>query len=182
MSEHESGSRKTRVVHELKSLSITVLYIWILLSVFALHRAMILSEYHISVTQRLGFALLNAVIFAKFMWLGDLLHAGQRVKGKPLLYAAIANAFIFAVFLCICQIIEDALIHWWHMRSAAPGATVAPMQSLSEFAMQGVILFVVLIPFFLARGMFDLLGTDAMKDLLIGSGTKAQAVVAANRP
>jgi hypothetical protein len=60
---------KERLLEELRNLSITVIYLWVLFSVFDLHRAIILADLHISAPARLGFALINALILAKFILL-----------------------------------------------------------------------------------------------------------------
>jgi len=83
MSTEIKRSWKDRILGELRTLSLTVLYLWILLSVFALHREIILPHFEISYSQKFGFALLNAVILAKFMWLADLLHAGKQWNPRP---------------------------------------------------------------------------------------------------
>ena len=77
MHEGKAGWKK-RAFGELRKLSITVIYIWVLLSVFALHREIILRSYHINYPAKFGFAFINAVILAKFMWLGEILHAGKK--------------------------------------------------------------------------------------------------------
>jgi hypothetical protein len=44
---------KERLLEELRNLSITVIYLWVLFSVFALHWAIILADFHISAPARL---------------------------------------------------------------------------------------------------------------------------------
>ena len=81
MVQEEKPGWKKRIVDELRKLSITVIYIWVLLSVFALFREIILANYRINYSAKFGFALINALILAKFMWLGEILHAGKRAAG-----------------------------------------------------------------------------------------------------
>ena len=68
MQEVQPGWKK-RIVGELRKLAIAVIYIWVLLSVFGLYREIILANYRINYSVKFGFALINAVILAKFMWL-----------------------------------------------------------------------------------------------------------------
>ena len=82
MVQEEKPSWKKRTVDELRKLAIAVIYIWVLLSVFGLYREIILANYHINYSAKFGFALINAVILAKFMWFGEILHAGKRAVGK----------------------------------------------------------------------------------------------------
>src|ERR1700761_6247408 len=100
MHEEKSGWKK-RVVDELKKLSITVLYIWVLLSVFTLYREMILANYNIDYSVKFGFAFINALILAKFMWLGEVLHVGKKAARKALLYSTLWNSALFAMVLMV---------------------------------------------------------------------------------
>ena len=70
MMHEEKPGWKKRALDELRKLSITVIYIWVLLGVFTLHREIVLANYHINYSAKFGFAFINAVILAKFMWLG----------------------------------------------------------------------------------------------------------------
>jgi hypothetical protein len=87
MMHEEKPGWKKRALDELRNLSITVMYIWVLLSVFTLHREIVLANYHINYSAKFGFAFINAVILAKFMWLGEVLHAEKKAVGKALLYS-----------------------------------------------------------------------------------------------
>lgn len=167
MSAEKSASLKVRAVAELKSLAITTGYFWLLLSLFALHRAMILQQYHINFSLRFGFALINALILAKFMWLAELFHAGQRAEGKSLLYSALWNSAIFAVILLLCHVIEDVIVSWYHTGSLAQSLPAHDPGSLGVLLSTGLLMFVVLIPFFLAKGLIHILGKDRLRDLLL---------------
>ena len=82
MMHEEKPGWKKRALNELRKLSITVIYLWILLSVFTLHREIILASYHINYSAKFGFAFINAVILAKFMWLGEILHVEKKAARK----------------------------------------------------------------------------------------------------
>jgi len=119
MMHEEKPGWKKRALNELRKLSITVIYLWILLSVFTLHREIILASYHINYSAKFGFAFINAVILAKFMWLGEILHVEKKAAGKALLYSTLWNAALFAVILMVCHLVEEALVKVWHGHSFA---------------------------------------------------------------
>ena len=168
MVQEEKPVWKKRILDELRNLSITVIYIWVLLSVLALHRELILANYHINYSARLGFALINAVILAKFMWLGEILHAGKRAADKALLYSTLWNSALFAVILMVCHLLEEALLKLWHGRSIAESFSETVADPRDIFA-TALLAFVVLIPFFFAKGLLEILGKDEMKRLLLRS-------------
>ena len=180
MSGETKRSWKDRILGELRTLSLTVLYLWILLSGFALHREIILAHFEISYSEKFGFALLNAVILAKFMWLADLLHAGKQAAGRPLAHQIIWNSAIFSVILLACHIIEELLIGLWHGRSAVQSLPWNNGTTMHEIFATGIMMFVVLIPFFFTRGLSEMLGKDEVKKLLLNVVPKSGALPAKN--
>jgi len=171
MMHEEKPDWKKRALDELRNLSITVTYIWLLLSVFALHREIILANHHINYPAKFGFAFMNAVILAKFMWLGEFLHAGKKAAGKALLYSTLWNSALFTVFLMVCHLLEEALVKVWHGQSFAASFSETVADPRDIFAPMPVV-FVVLIPFFFAKGLIEILGKDEIKRLLLKDNTE----------
>ena len=172
MMHQEQSNWKKRALDELRKLSITVTYIWVLLSVFALHREIILRSYHINYTGKFGFAFVNAVILAKFMWLGEILHAGKKAAGKALLHSTLWNAAIFAAILMVCHLLEEALLKVWHGKSFVASFSEALADPRDIFGTM-LLVFVVLVPFFFAKGLIEILGKDEIKRLLLKARTEA---------
>ena len=172
MMHQEQSNWKKRALDELRKLSITVTYIWVLLSVFALHREIILRSYHINYPAKFGFAFINAVILAKFMWLGEIiLHAEKKAARKALLYSTIWNAALFAVILMVCHLLEEVLVKVWHDHSFAASFSEAVANPRDMLATM-VLMFVVLTPFFFAKGLIEILGKDEIKRLLLKAHTE----------
>src|SRR5580704_15123320 len=153
----EKHGWKQRALDELRNLSITVMYIWVLLSVFTLHREIILANYHIKYS-------------AKFMWLGEILHAGKKAAGKVLLYSTLLNSALFTVILMVCHLLEEALVKVWHGQSFAASFSETVADPRDVFATM-LLVFVVLIPFFFAKGLIEILGKDEIKRLLLKART-----------
>jgi hypothetical protein len=172
MMHEEKPGWKKRTLDELRKLSITVIYIWVLLSVFTLHREIILASYHINYSATFGFDFINAVILAKFMWLGEILHARKKAAGKALLYSTtLWNSALFTVILMVCHLLEEALVKVWHGRSFAASFSETVADPRDIFATM-LLVFVVLIPFFFAKGLIEILGKDEMKRLLFEDRTE----------
>jgi hypothetical protein len=126
----EKPGRRTPALDELRNLFITVVYIWVLLSVFALHRKIILRSYHISYSAKLGFAFVNALILAKFMWLGEVC-AGKKAAGKVLLHWTLWNAALFTVILW-------SVTFWRKCWSRSGTATLSPRVSPQRLPTQRI--------------------------------------------
>jgi hypothetical protein len=175
----EENVWKKRVLDELLKLSIAVSYIWVLLIALTLHREIILANYHIDYSIKFGFAFVNAVILAKFMWLGEISHAERKATGQVLLYSMIWNSTIFTVILLICHLLEEVLVKVWHGQSFALSfsETVAnPREILATM----LLVFVMLIPFFFAKGLLEILGKDEIKRLFLNKSSKDDALPARN--
>jgi hypothetical protein len=165
MAENAKPSLKIRVGREMRSLAITALYLWVLLSVFALHRDIILSRYHIVDPLKFGFAAINALILAKFMWLGEILKAGKKAEAKALWFSVLWNSAMFSLILMACHLIEETLVKVWH--GGALGASFAEAVSNPRDILATLLLMlVVLMPFFFAKGLIQILGKDEMKRLV----------------
>jgi hypothetical protein len=166
MMHKEKPGWKKRALAELKKLSITVMYIWVLLSVFTLHREIILAKYHINYSAKFGFAFINAVVLAKFMWLGEILHAEKKAAGKALLHSMLWNSALFTLILMVCHLLEEGLVKVWHGQSFAASFSETVADPRDVFATM-LLMFVVLIPFFFAKGLIEILGKDEIKRLLL---------------
>ena len=166
MMHEQKPGRKRRALNELRKLSITVIYLWVLLSVFALHREIILRSYHINYPANFGFAFINAVILAKFMWFGEILHAGKKAAGKALLYSTLWNAALFTVILMVCHLLEEALVGVWRGHSFAASFSEVVADPRDIFATT-LLVFVVLIPLFFAKGLIEVLGKDEIKKTVV---------------
>jgi Na+-driven multidrug efflux pump len=164
MMREEKPGWKKRALDELRNLSLTVMYMWVLLSVVALHREVILRNYHINYTAKFGFAFINAVILAKFIWLGEILHAGKKAARKALLYSMLWNSALFSVILTVCRLLEEALIKVWHGQSFAASFSETVADPRDIFASM-LLMLVALIPFFFAKGLIEILGKDEIKRL-----------------
>jgi len=159
----EKRGWKARFVKELKGFGVSVIYLGVLLSVFSLHRGIILSEHNIenNFWRGLVFALVNALILGKFMLIGEVLHPGGLLEDHPLLYSILFKSAFFGAILIGCHMLEEWLVKIWHGRSAAGSPTLSDTLSL------GVIVFVALIPFFTAREFVRVVGRDEVRSLLL---------------
>lgn len=173
MSNQEKHGWKERILDELKKLAMNVLYLWLLFSLLILHQEVILAQYHIQYSWKLGFAFVNALILAKFMLIADALHAGEGFKTKPLVYSVLFRSAVFTLILMVCHIVEEALVRVWHGMSVAQSVSEINGPTLKEVGSLGIIMFVVLIPFFATRELRQVLGEGALVSLFFGPRPKA---------
>lgn len=69
-------SLKEKAVFQLKEFLGMFLYVWVLLALFDIHQSIILAQEHINY-QAQGFAIINALILAKVLLIGEDLHLAK---------------------------------------------------------------------------------------------------------
>src|SRR5689334_15066106 len=88
-------ARKQRIARELIVYGINALYLSIFLGVFAWYRRLILAEYRIAYFSY-GAALIEALILAKVIWLGDIMGLNRQFQNRPLIYPTLYKAILFS--------------------------------------------------------------------------------------
>jgi hypothetical protein len=66
----------------------------------------------------------------------------------------------------ICHLLEEALVKVWHGHSFAASFSETVADPRDVFASM-LLVFVMLIPFFFAKGLIEILGKDEIKRLLL---------------
>jgi len=161
---------KTEAIDETRKLFGIFIYLWVLLSVFSLHKALVLNEESLIYHQ--GFALINALALAKVVLVAEYFHVGDKLKNRPLIYPVTFKSAVFAVILMCFHIIEETLIGLWHGESLSQSIPNIGGGTLQGILMVGIIMFVVLMPFFAFRELGRVIGTEQLQSLLFGGESK----------
>jgi hypothetical protein len=98
---------KTGAIDETKKLFGIFIYLWVLLSLFSFHKALVLNEEYLLYDQ--WFALINALVLAKVVLIGEFFRVGDKLTNRPLIYPIIFKSAVFAVLLICFHIIEKTL-------------------------------------------------------------------------
>ena len=72
-----------KALEEGKRLFWIFLYLWAFLGLFSLHKALLSNEQ--SLFSNEGFALINAWLLAKVMFIGEIFHVADNLRQKPLI-------------------------------------------------------------------------------------------------
>jgi hypothetical protein len=104
-----SETLKQKAYHELKEFLVIALYLWLVFGLFLLYKSVILAENHISFAAK-GIALINALIFAKFILIARAFHLGEWADDASLICPTLLKSALFTVVLAICKALEDAAV------------------------------------------------------------------------
>ena len=161
---------KARLRHEFERFLLMFAYLFVMLVLFQIHEYIILAQHHIAF-HKYGFALVNALVFAKFMLIADNYHFAQFRAGRPLLHPILFRSVAFAVLFILCDIGEKLLVGAIH--------GVGPSQSLPTFGggglmgsfLVGAILSISLLPFFAFDEISRALGPGKLAAMILRQGS-----------
>jgi hypothetical protein len=169
---HEKPGLKARAAEEFRSFVVLFLYLWVLFGVFVLNQDIALREQHINFTMQ-GFALINALVFAKVMLVFEMFEPGRWLHGRPLIYPILYETLLLTVSFVIVHILEkivEGLFHGKSVMESLPsvgGGGVAGLLSVS------VIMFVALTPFFGLRHLSRVMGEGKLWAMMFGNSATA---------
>ncbi len=153
-----------RIKRELREFGWIFLYLALFLGALATYNMLLLNEFDIKFF-RYGSALLNALVAAKVILIGEHLKLGHRHRNKPLLVCAVYKAFLFGMLLAIFHALEEVLKRLFHGQAAAGAFQEL---SLNTVLLRNLVVLCAFIPFFLLREMQRVMGEDAFASMMCG--------------
>jgi hypothetical protein len=177
ISEQQKRKAKEKVTTELKRTIAIAVYLWVLFSMFEIHRYAILRGVtHASIsTYRIGFAAINALIVAKFILIGEAAHLGDTLRQRRVIYSVVYKSAIFALFVVACSVIEGVIVGLIHGSSI--GASIPRMGGggLLGMVLVAIMVSIVLIPFFLYTELRLLMGKEKLHSMILQKRPRADA-------
>lgn len=162
-----SQNLKQKAYHELKEFLVIALYLWIVFGLFLLYKSVILRDEHIDFLAK-GFALINALAFAKVALIARALHLGERLNDAPLIYLTLVKTALFSMVLAVFKILEEAGVGLYHGKTFQQSIVDLGGGTLKGILTLTLLLYVILIPFFGFSELQRVLGENKMSKILFG--------------
>jgi hypothetical protein len=155
---------KKRIFHEMVEYWINVAYLTLMFAAFTQYRRFVLAAYDITYTNY-GFAVIEALILAKVVMIGDVLRLGRGLEQKPLIYPTLLKTVVFSLFVGVFTLIEHAIKGLWRGKGLAGGLVDLLGKGHHELLAGCLVTFVAFIPFFAFRELGRVLGEDKIRVL-----------------
>jgi hypothetical protein len=163
-----------RVVGGARRLAGVFVYLWVVLTLFALHESIVLAKHEIDY-RGYGMALINAWVLAKVMLVADDLNLGSRwFENRRLIYRIVSRSALFALVFMAAHTVEDLVVGWWQGKTVLESIPRLGRGSFAEILSIGVILSVALTPFFAFRALEQALGAGVVLRLLLAPRSKLE--------
>jgi hypothetical protein len=175
--QNKKRSVKERAIQELRRFAVLSIYLWIFLSTLEIHRTLVLRGAVSSseLSYRTGFALVKALVLAKFMLVAETVVVIRAFRDKALVYSILFRSAVYAAILVGMDILEEVVVAMFHGKAAAQGVSEVGGGGVEGIILVGIMAFVLLIPLFAFRAIADAIGPEQMKLLLLKKGRTSTA-------
>jgi hypothetical protein len=163
-SDKKKGNWKQKIFHELVEYWINVAYLTLVFAAFTQYRRLVLASYDITYTNY-WFAVIEALILAKVIMIGDVVRLGRGLEQKPLIYPTLYKTAVFTFFVGIFTVLENVVKGLWKGAGLTGDFAELLGKGPNEFIANALIVFVAFIPFFGVKELGRVLGQDKIRAL-----------------
>jgi len=158
------GNLKEKIFHELAEYWINVIYLTLVFAAFTQYRRFLLAANDITYTNY-WVAVIEALILAKVIMIGDVLHIGRGLEQRPLIFPTLYKTVIFTLFVCAFTVLEHAVKGLWTGTGFMEGISDFLGKGRHELLANSLVVFVAFIPFFGVKELGRVLGEEKISAL-----------------
>jgi hypothetical protein len=152
-----------RLRHELTEYLVISAYLYVCFGSVIFYKAAILRGHGIEFTSLFGLALVKALVLGKFVLVLQALRIGERGnRAGALLTGILKTSFLFVVLLISLSVIEEMIVGYLHGKTSRAVLSEMAGGTLTEAFAVGVLMLLILIPYFAFRGVASRLGDRAV--------------------
>jgi hypothetical protein len=155
---------KKKIVHEITEYWINVVYLTLVFASFTQYRRLVLAAHDIAYTNY-WVAVIEALVLAKVVMIGDVLHLGRRLEHKPLIYSTLLKTVVFTIFVGAFTLIEHVIKGLWKGEAFVEQFGNFLGKGYHEVLAGCMVVFVAFIPFFAFRELGRVLGEGKIRTL-----------------
>jgi hypothetical protein len=159
-------SLKQKAVHELREMVVLFLYLAFFFCALATYRMLLLREFDVK-SLTFAFALINALVVAKVIMIGEIANVGKRYESKELFRSIIWKALLFSLLVLVFHFAEEVIKQLVHGKEIAEAFRETRIDDLLG---RGLVIFCTFITLFGFREFSRVLGEEKFQAMLFGSG------------
>jgi hypothetical protein len=160
----KKANLKKKIVDEFTEYWINVAYLAIVFASFTQYRRLILAAHDITYTNY-WVALIEALILAKVVMIGDVLRLGRHLEHKPLIYSTLLKTVVFTIFVAAFTLLEHVIKGLWKGEAFVEQFGNFLGKGFHELLAGCLVIFVAFIPFFAFRELGRVLGEGKIRTL-----------------
>ena len=169
----KDATLRERFIHEMKQYFLVTIFLFFFFGSFTTYRRLVLAEYHIGYFEY-GWALLKALVLAKVILLGEILHLGEGSRDRPLLVTTLWKTLIYGLLIAAFAVVEHLVGAVIHHRPVGDEFQLTGRHGY-ELLARIQLEVVGLIPLFAFRELARVLGEGKLQELFFrGPGASAR--------
>lgn len=163
MTSAQKSRLKERVVHEAQNFAMIFVYVWVFMSLFVLHKALLLGR---SPLYDLATAVLNAFVLAKFILILDFFNVGDSFKGRAPIFRILVKALLYGLVLLGCNVLEEGIRGWMHGKAFGASLSQTRVGSAFGLVIMAIITTVALMPYLICMEISRVIGKRTLTALI----------------
>ncbi len=163
------ANARVKIVEETRTVFLVSAYFIFLLGSFTLYRQLILAEYKVDYFH-FGFNIIEALVLAKVIILGRMLHLGERFDDRPLIIPTIYKTVSFSFLVLVFTTLEHLLSGLWHGHGLQEVIGKIVAEGIWEILARVLVLLVALVPLFACWETGRVLGEGKLLQLFFKGG------------
>jgi hypothetical protein len=153
-----------RIIHEVVEYWINVAYLTLVFAAFTQYRRFLLAAYDITYTNY-WFAVIEALVLAKVIMIGEVLRLGRGLEDKPLIYPTLYKTAVFTIFVGVFKVVEHVIVGLWHGKGISGGLIEFSEKGFLVVLANSLIVLAAFFPFFAVKELGRVLGRDKIAAL-----------------
>lgn len=155
---------KQKLIHEIKILCTYTLMLFVMFSIFDIYERLLLNDYS-STTLHYGYSLIEALILAKVIMIGEAVHLGEKFKNRPLIIPVIYKTIMFSLLLFLFNFIEHYLEGYFSGNTIQQTFDEVMQQRINIILAKNFIMIIIIAQFFILQQLSDVLGEGRLWNL-----------------
>jgi hypothetical protein len=145
---------KQKAKDELNDFLVIAAYLAFFFCALSTYSSLLLRKYDVKYLDY-GFAIINALVIAKVILIGEMAHMGRRFEDRLLYLSVLYKAFVFSVLVFAFHIVEEFVKRLIHHK---PAGTVLEEINYDELISRAIVIFCTFLPLFAFRELHRVLG------------------------
>jgi hypothetical protein len=168
------GNTKTglgqRLKEEFRAFWLITFYLWIFLGSFTIYRRIVIEDTS-AMYLHYGVALIEALVIAKVILIGNIFGFTRRFDNRPLIVPVAYKSIVFALLVLLFAVVEHIVEGWFHKQSIQVSLAKITDLGARELGARVLLLVVAFVPIFACGEIGRALGGDRLLHLFFSGST-----------
>ncbi|RZU41178.1 hypothetical protein [Edaphobacter modestus] len=152
---------KQRAKNELKDFAIITIYLAVLFCAIVAYTDLVSRRYGAD-PMNYTFAIINALVIAKVILIGQMVRIGRHTETRPLYQSVLLKSLIFGMLVFLFHLLEEFVKRLYHH---LPAGTVLREMDYEVLLARSIIVLCAFIPLFAFRELRRVLGEEKLHTL-----------------